>query len=344
MKRILTSWLVPLLLVLAAAPSALAQSVRFEPRAIVVNPAPSFDVEVFLDKGGATPVYAVGERIAISVRTDRDAYVYLYSLESDGSVTQILPNRFDEDNFLPAGQTRTYPPRNGGYVFNVDLPTGLARVVAVASTRRLDTRQLARFQDGAAFATSDIGPSGFQDAFSIIVNPVPISAWVTDTAYYEVTRAGANQPEQPSQATLAIESSPRGADVFLDGRFVGTTPLRVTSQPGRRSLRIEADGYYPFETTLQLSPGEARRIDARLDAIPRTGTLVIMANVGGAQIFLDGRAVGTVPSGNGTLRIPQVDAGEVEITLVAPGYETVVTRVDVRAGDVREVRLQQRLR
>jgi hypothetical protein len=339
-KRILAPWYALLLLALVA--SAHAQGVRFEPRAIVVNPAPSFDVSVFLDKGGNAPTYAVGERISISVRSDRDAYVYLYSLQPDGSVTQILPNRFDEANYLRAGETRTYPPRDAGYVFNVEAPTGLSRVVAVASLRPLDTRQLARFESGAAFATSDIGASGFQSAFRIVVEPIPNSSWVTSTAYYDVVRGGASNT--PAQATLAIDSDPRGADVYLDGRFVGTTPLRVGSQPGRRTLRIEAPDYYAFQTTLQLSPGESRRVDARLEAIPRTGTLVVRANVGGAQLFLDGRSVGTIPSGSGTLRLPQLDAGEVELTLVAPGYETVVTRVNVRAGEVREVRLDQRRR
>lgn len=337
MKRNLAHWIVPLVLALVSV--GYAQSVRFEPRAIVVNPAPTFNVDVFLDKGGDTPQYAVGERIAISVRTDRDAYVYLFSLESDGGVTQILPNRFTEDNFLFAGQTRTYPPNSAGYVFNVEPPTGLSRVVAVASTRPLDTRELARFESGAAFATSNLGQSGFQNAFSIVVNPLPISSWVTDTAYYEVSRSGSSQ--QPSTVTLAIESSPRGADVYIEGRFVGTTPVRASTSPGRRTLRIEADGYYAYERTLQFSPGESRRIDAQLEPVPRTGTLVIIGNVGGAQVFIDGRAVGTLPSGSGTLRIPQLDAGRVEVTVVAPGFETEVKRADVRAGDVRQVRVDQ---
>jgi hypothetical protein len=340
-KRILAPLVTLLLLALVV--SAHAQGVRFEPRAIVVNPAPAFGVSVSLDKPGSTPTYAVGERISISVRSDRDAYVYLYSLQPDGSVTQILPNRFDDENYLRGGETRTYPPRDAGYVFNVEAPTGLSRVVAVASLRPLDTRQLARFESGAAFATSDLGQSGFQSAFRIVVEPIPNSSWVTSTAYYDVVRGGGGG-NVPAEATLAIDSEPRGADVYLDGRFVGTTPLRVGSQPGRRTLRIEAPDYYAYQTTLQLSPGESRRIDARLEAIPRTGTLVVRANVGGAQLFLDGRSVGTIPSGSGILRLPQLDVGEVELTLVAPGYETVVTRVTVRAGEVREVRLDQRRR
>jgi len=408
MKRILT--ILAVVTVLATLVTAFAQGVRFEPRAIVVNPAPSFGVTVFLDKSGEAPTYRVGEEIRISVRVDRDAFVYLYSLQPDGTVTQILPNRFDDENYLRSGQTRTYPPSGAGYVFNVEPPTGLSKVVAVASTRELDTRELARFQSGQNFATSDIGERGFQSAFRIVVNPVPQSGWVTATTYYEVSRGGNSQPT-PAEATLAIDSDPRGADVYLDGRFQGTTPLRATSQPGRRTVRIELDGYRTFETTLRLSPGESRRVSADLERVQTTGTLRfesnpdgadvfvdgrfegttpiaarefqsgtyqvtfersgytserrnvtvrrgesqtvsvrlspllgalrVNANVGGAQVFLDGRAVGQIRSGSGVLEVESLEPGEYQLTLVAPGYETVVVGVSVRAGETSEVRLRQ---
>jgi len=408
MKRILA--ILAVVTVLATLVTAFAQGVRFEPRAIVVNPAPSFGVTVFLDKSGEAPTYRVGEEIRISVRVDRDAFVYLYSLQPDGTVTQILPNRFDDENYLRSGQTRTYPPSGAGYVFNVEPPTGLSKVVAVASTRELDTRELARFQSGQNFATSDIGERGFQSAFRIVVNPVPQSGWVTATTYYEVSRGGNSQPT-PAEATLAIDSDPRGADVYLDGRFQGTTPLRATSQPGRRTVRIELDGYRTFETTLRLSPGESRRVSADLERVPTTGTLRfesnpdgadvfvdgrfegttpiaarefqsgtyqvtfersgytserrnvtvrrgesqtvsvrlspllgalrVNANVGGAQVFLDGRAVGQIRSGSGVLEVESLEPGEYQLTLVAPGYETVVVGVSVRAGETSEVRLRQ---
>jgi len=389
--------------------SVSAQEVRFDTRAIVVNPNPRFGVSVSLDKPGATPVYAVGEEIRISVSVDRDAYVYLYSLQPDGSITQILPNRFSEDNFLRAGQTRSYPPQAAGYVFNVEAPTGLSKVLAVAATRQLDTRELARFEAGASFATSDLGQEGFQSAFRIVVRPIPTSTWVTATAYYQVERSGGS-PRQ-SQATLAIDSQPRGADVYVDGSHRGVTPLRLSSQPGQRTVRIERSGYRTFETSVRLAPGESRRIDAALEPVravgtlriesepsgadvylngryqgvtpltardlapgeylvdlerdgyrtenrsatvragesltvraslsPLLGTLVLRANVGGAEVFLDGRPAGTIPSGSGVLEIGSLAPAEVEVTVVAVGYTTEVTRVRIVSGEVREVRIQQ---
>jgi hypothetical protein len=399
-----------LLAVLLAGLTASAQDVRFEPRAIVVNPAPEFGVTVFLDKSGEVPSYRVGEEIRVSVRVDRDAYVYLYSLEPDGTVTQILPNRFTSDHFLRGGQTRTFPPSGAGYVFNVDPPTGLSKVVAVASTRQLDTQELAKFESGRAFATSDIGERGFQRAFRIVVNPVPQDSWVTATTYYEVVGGGGGA-DNAAQATVSFDSDPRGADVYVDGRYQGTTPLRAGVQPGNRTIRIERDGYRTWERSYRLSPRETLRVDAQLEAVPRTGTvrfesspsgadvfvegrylgttplgprdyrpgrydvelersgylparttfrveagerqtvrvtlqprlgrLEVVGNVGGARVFLDGREVGRLASGSGRLEIDDLQPGERELTLVAPGYATVVTRVEIEAGETREIRLRQ---
>ena len=331
MTRIPTLLASLFLLIFAAAASA--QDVRLEPRAIVVNPSPSFGVTVWVDKDGEVPTYRVGEEIQVGVRVDRDAFVYLFSLQPDGSVTQILPNRFSDDNYLRAGETRTFPPSGAGYVFNTEPPTGLSKVVAVASTRELDTRQLARFESGEApFATSDIGQEGFQSAFRIVVNPVPQSDWVTATAYYEVARTGSSN-DNAAQATLAIDSDPSDSDVYLDGRFQGSTPLRVQSQPGRHTIRIERDGYVAFETTVQLSPRESRRIDADLERIRRTGTLRFETDPSGAEVYVDGSFLGTTPIGTTTF-----DAGSHDVRIERSGYVTDSFRVTVDAGTAGVVR------
>src|SRR5690606_29237439 len=159
--------------------AALAQHVDFSPRAIVVNPRPSFDVDVWVDRApdrGGIPTYAVGEPITVGVRTSEGGYVYLFSVSSTGEVVQILPNRFAEgrDAFLAAGETRYFPPAGARYTFAVDAPGGLAKVIAVASRQPLDTRTLASFGSERDFlATSRPGEEGFARALSIVVRPLP---------------------------------------------------------------------------------------------------------------------------------------------------------------------------
>lgn len=298
--------------------NAFAQpNIVISPESIVVNPRPAFNVEVFVDKdpsGNATPSYAIGEEIRIGVRVDRDAYIYLFNVRSNGVIDQILPNRFDaqgENNFLRSGETKFFPPQNARYSFNVDGPTGLDKVIAVASRDPLNTEQLARFSASGDFATSSIGEEGFAEALSIIVRPIPQETWVTDTALFWV----GSPPSTPRYGTLNITSSPSGAQAFVDGQFVGFTPVRFGTLSGNRSVRVELDGYETFSTTVNVRGGRTEPVNANLRQARRTGTVTFTSQPSGAEVYVDGRLVGTTPTGAITL-----DEGSYEARFARQGY------------------------
>jgi len=404
-----------LILLALALPLAFAQKIVVSPESIVVNPnpAPNFNVHVSLNKdqsGSGRPVYQVGENVQISVRVSESAYVYLFSVKPSGEITQILPNHFDQqgqDNHLRAGETRTFPPDHARYSFNVAPPYGLSKVIAVASKERLDTSQLAQFQNGQNFASSNIGEQGFVKGFAIVVRPVPQQDWVTDTALYYV----GNPPQTPAFGNLRIDSSPRQAQVFVDGNFVGTTPTSYGTHPGRHDIRITKSGYESFQTSVDLRPGDTQSVNANLqpvqhsgnvsfDSNPRganvyldgnyvgstpigrmnvdagshtvrfslggyqdaqvsfnlasgqdrnvnvnlsqgTGTLHIRDNVGGALAFVDGNQVGTIANGSGVLTVPNLQPGQHELTLVAPGYHSYVSSFSIQPGQTTRLQTSQ---
>jgi hypothetical protein len=325
MKRLLT-------LILFLVPVAFAQGFVVSPQAIVVNPRPSFGVEVWLDRdssGDATPAYQIGEEVSISVRPAEASYVYLFDVKSTGEITQIFPNRFDTDNYLRAGETRTFPPSGARYVFNIAPPRGLSKVIAVASKTELDTRTLASFRsESDMFPQSTIGESGFIESFAIIVRPVPQQDWVTDTALYYV----GNRPQQAEFGTLRFTSTPSGADVYLDGEFIGYTPLRFGTRPGTHRVRVELDGYEPFSTTVNLRGGEVLDVNARLQAQARPGTVAFTSSPSGADVYVDGRYVGTTPTG--AIRF---DDGTYTARFELPGYQTTTVTFRARAGENRSV-------
>jgi len=398
----------------AALAGAMAQRIVISPRAIVVNPLPEFEVEVFVDRdpsGRSAPSYAVGESIEIGVRVSEDAYVYLFSISAGGEVVQILPNRFDEagrNNYLRANQTAYFPPRDARYTYVVDPPTGLAKVIAVASKRELDTRTLARFETERDFqATSDIGEEGFARALSIVVRPLPQQDWVTSTALYYVGRA----PAQPAYGTLDITSNPRGAEIYVGGEFAGFAPVRWGERPGNVTVEARAQGYETESRRVQVRPGtttevrfdlrpvvrdgsasftstprgadvyvegrflgrtptgaidfspgtytarfelpgyrsesvrftvrEGRTTNVSQDLRAETGTLEVLGNVGNARVFVDGREVGRLASGTGRLVIDDIEPGRVELVVLAPGYNTYVDVVRIEAGRTTTQRVSQ---
>ena len=307
------------------------------PQAIVVNPRPSFGVDVWLDRdtsGDASPTYSIGDEVRISVRAAETSYVYVFDVKPSGEITQIFPNRFDDQNYLRANQTMTLPPSGSRYQFNIAPPRGLSKVIAVASKTELDTRQLARFQsENDLFASSNIGEQGFVQGFAIIVNPIPQQNWVTDTALYYV----GSRPAQAQFGTLRLQTTPRGAEAYVDGEFVGYTPLDFGTRPGSHDVRFELDGYDVFATSVNLRGDQTQTVSATLQQQVRAGTASFSSSPNGADVYVNGNYVGTTPTGS-----IRFQAGRYQATFELPGYQSQTVNFDVNAG--RDTPVDARLR
>jgi len=74
-------------------------------------------------------------------------------------------------------------------------------------------------------------------------------------------------PERASgPAAMLVDSRPAGAQVFVDGRSVGYTPMVVSDlSPGTHSVRMQIPGYRPWVTAVTLNPGARERVAASLE-------------------------------------------------------------------------------
>ncbi len=188
------------LLALSTAPAMAQSTPKISPQSIVVNPVPTeLQVKVTVNKSGENPLYRIGEQIQLSVNVNQDAYVYLFSVHSDGNIDIILPNKLSGGStFMKAGETRQFPATNASFRFSVDGPTGQDKVLAVAAKRQLDISEIARFQAGQQFASAQVtGQNNFARALSIVVEPVPAQDWTTNVAFFQVGTAVAQVPQPP---------------------------------------------------------------------------------------------------------------------------------------------------
>jgi hypothetical protein len=299
---------------------ALAQ--QLSPQGIIVNPVPTdLQVKVWVDKDPGkrgNAVYQIGEPIFIYVSVNQDAYVYLFNINADGRIDPILPNAFERDNFLRAGETRRYPPAGARYRYTVTGPEGEDRILAVASKRPLSIQEILDVEGNRVKVQ---GAEGLARALSIIIEPIPDKDWVTDVARYYVGCITA-----PAQATLVVDSRPTGAEVYLEGRLQDRTPLRLTLNEGTYRVELRLPGYEPYQATVRVERGRETRLVASLRPI-RTGELYLEARPEGAEVYVDGRLVGRAP-----LRV-SLEAGLHEVRVVAPGYGEYRAQVEVRPGE-----------
>jgi hypothetical protein len=75
-----------------------------------------------------------------------------------------------------------------------------------------------------------------------------------------------------NDAQLEVTSTPGGADVELDGSFVGNTPSSIGVSPGDHTITVKKSGCKTWERKIKVSSGKVN-ISAELDAEPTAGSV-----------------------------------------------------------------------
>lgn len=81
------------------------------------------------------------------------------------------------------------------------------------------------------------------------------------------SRASSEPASSPAFAgVLVVESRPAGAQVFVDGKVMGITPLVVAKvDAGEHVVRLERDGYRRWSASVRIVAGERNRVTASLE-------------------------------------------------------------------------------
>jgi PEGA domain-containing protein len=69
---------------------------------------------------------------------------------------------------------------------------------------------------------------------------------------------------------VPIVSQPEGAEVYLDGVFVGNAPLPEFSiTPGDHVIELKKQGFVPWTRTIRIAEGSPTRVFATLESLPK---------------------------------------------------------------------------
>jgi len=81
-----------------------------------------------------------------------------------------------------------------------------------------------------------------------------------------VAAAREREDRQSFRGSMAVGSRPEGADVFLNGRRAGRTPLVLTDVPaGSTAVRVTMDGHQPWSRAIQVVAYQRTRVTATLE-------------------------------------------------------------------------------
>jgi tetratricopeptide (TPR) repeat protein len=131
----------------------------------------------------------------------------------------------------------------------------------------------------------------------------------------------------PGARSISVQSSPAKAEVFLDNRFAGITPVSVEMAGGQpHVVRLVKRGYITRRVRIgDETPGA---LEIALESEP-LATLIVSASRPDTEVHLDGRLVGKT-GGRQPLRIPEVKLGPHDLRFQLPNYIPYHKRIDVR--------------
>ncbi len=135
---------------------------------------------------------------------------------------------------------------------------------------------------------------------------------------------------QPVQ-NVEIDSNPKGADVILDGKEAGKTPITLTGLTyGQHMIVVKKDGYVQYSTSLNVNSTEKKILQVNLT--PFSGELKVYSNPSVAEVYLDNVLLGYTPFDKSGISV-----GEHTLKIVKDAYNPWEQKIVVKKDMAKKV-------
>jgi hypothetical protein len=148
----------------------------------------------------------------------------------------------------------------------------------------------------------------------------------------EPTAAPAPPPVEANKPRIDVMSDPPGAEVLVDGVSKGRTPLRMSDlEPGSYEFEVRKDGYTSYRKHTELDAGSDYTMRVTLPHL--VNSLRVLSQPPGVLVRVNGVEKGRTP-----LTLGQLPSGHYDVSGFLEGYEEQTLGVDLKDGELQEVR------
>lgn len=182
--------------------------------------------------------------------------------------------------------------------------------------------------------------------FTMRLKPGPYTLHVTAGGYLpakkeievDVGKSNYHDFQLKRQSSLRISVSAAGAKVIIDNEDPSQAPLAPVNRvvrPGRHTVRVVREGYYPVTRHVDVRPGDQASLFVDLRPKPRYGYLRVACNVDGATVQVEQEEVGETP-----LRKHRLQVGTYRIYVRKKDYQTWEQRVTISDNQITLARVK----
>jgi formylglycine-generating enzyme required for sulfatase activity len=135
---------------------------------------------------------------------------------------------------------------------------------------------------------------------------------------------------KPGWGELRISSRPSGAEVRVDGRLLGMTPLSAELMRGQHTLELSLPRYKSLRLEREMKAGAILKEDAQLE--PADGQLRVHSDPPGATVRVDGEFQGITP-----LTLSLASRTTHRLRLTRAGFEPALRQIALAPEQAREI-------
>jgi hypothetical protein len=154
------------------------------------------------------------------------------------------------------------------------------------------------------------------------------------------TEINADLTSLVAYGSMVVESTPEGADVYVDGNYQGISPVTIGGlSAGYHQVELHLAGYEVLTSTEKVVAGQGTVTTLILtphSTLSDTGSIDITSNMPGALVYLDGIYKGSTYSGS-PFNVISVSPGSHTLLLHVPGYTDFTKTIEVNAGQISNI-------
>jgi len=125
---------------------------------------------------------------------------------------------------------------------------------------------------------------------------------------------------------LRVNSTPSGADLYLDKAKIGSTPFEGYVPFGDHVLSLKRENFYEYDTTLQITTGKNFSLSLKLK--PILSNVFVESVPPGAKVWIDDEQKGVTPT-----TIQNLPLGEHRLKLQKDSYYESTSTFRLSAAD-----------
>lgn len=129
-------------------------------------------------------------------------------------------------------------------------------------------------------------------------------------------------PMSPLYGTVEV-TAPGGCHIYINDEDKGSNLFKGRLTEGLYKIEARKESCRPYETSIQIHKGETKSVSLSAPT-PIYGILNVNSRPVGANVFIDGKLMGTTP-----LILNDVLIGERKVTISKDGFETIIKSPNV---------------